>query len=351
MPAPNNREPMKRYRIGIAGAGFGVRAHLPALQAHPRFDVVALASPANAARAARDARVPAAFTSCSAMLAGCELDAVTIASPPFAHRDDVLASLAAHKHVICEKPFALDVNAAQTMLEAAAAAGTACGVAHEFRFVPQARALRELVANGHLGPLRNIEITQLRTHLRHGERRPRSWWFERARGGGMAGALMSHLVDHADWLAGRAPAASAGLLRTAHAQRVDDDGPFTTDVDDGAFAILDYGDGLVARLCADATTAVEGYTCAVHGETRTAVASGPNMTDLTLFAIDADVTEELECKPSPYAAHANVNANVPLLMELYDEFAKRIDGAPNELPSFADALATQRVLAMLGYGA
>ena len=348
---PHNRKQVKRYRIGIVGAGFGVRAHLPALQAHSRFEVVALASPVNAARAARDANVPAAFTSCSGMLAGAQLDAITVASPPFAHRDDVLASLFAHKHVLCEKPFALDVAGAQAMVEAAMAAGTACGIAHEFRFIPQARALRELVANGHLGPLRNIEITQLRNHLRGAERRARSWWFERARGGGLAGALMSHLVDHADWLTGRDPAASAGILRTAHARRVDDDGEFSSDVDDGAFALLDYGDGLVARLCADATTAVEGYTCAVHGELRTAVASGPSMTDLTLFAVDADVTEELTCKPSPYAAYAGVNANVPPLMELYDEFAQRIDGAPNELPTFADALATQRVLAMLGYGA
>ncbi len=323
---------------------------MPALQAHPRFEVVALASPSTAERAARDAKVPAAFPSCAAMLAGAELDAVTVASPPFAHREDVLAALAAGKHVVCEKPFALDPAGAQAMVEAAAAAGTACGVAHEFRFVPQALALHELIANGHLGPLRNLEITVLRTHLRRHERRPRSWWFERERGGGLAGALMSHLVDHADWLAGRAPAASAGILRTAHAERDDDQGAFRSNVDDAAFALLDYGEGFVARLAADAATAVEGYTCAVHGERRTAVASGPSMTELSLYAIDAEVTEELQCKPSPYAKYAAINANVPPLMELYDEFAKAIDGDANALPTFQDAAATQRVLATIGYG-
>lgn len=323
---------------------------MPALQAHPRFEVVALASPRTAERAARDANVPAAFPSCAAMLAGSELDAVTVASPPFAHREDVLAALAAGKHVVCEKPFALDPAGAQTMVDAAAAAGTACGIAHEFRFVPQALALHELIANGHIGPLRNLEITVLRTHLRRHERRPRSWWFERERGGGLAGALMSHLVDHADWLAGRTPATSAGILRTAHPERDDDQGPFRSNVDDAAFALLDYGEGLVARLTADAATAVDGYTCAVHGELRTAVASGPSMTELSLYAIDAEVTEELQCKPSPYAKYAAVNANVPPLMELYDEFVKAIEGAANALPSFKDGAATQRVLAALGYG-
>ncbi|MEO6835381.1 MAG: Gfo/Idh/MocA family oxidoreductase, partial [Candidatus Tumulicola sp.] len=260
-------------------------------------------------------------------------------------------ALAAGKHAVCEKPFALDVASAEAMLRAARSAGTACGVAHEFRFVPQAQALEQLVANHHLDPLRNVEITHLRRMLHRGGTRPRGWWFERERGGGMAGAMLSHIVDHANWLVKRVPHRTAGLLRTANAERSDDAGTFTSTVDDGAFALLDYGDGLVARLTADGTTSVDGYTCAVHGEDRTAVASGPGIADLTLFTIDRDETNELQCKPSPYAGFASINANVPLLMELYDEFVRKIEGKPNALPTFEEALATQRVLSALGYSA
>ena len=63
---------------------------------------------------------------------------------------------------------------------------------------------------------------------------------------------------------------------------------FGSSVDDGAFTLIEYGDGLAARLCADATTAVESYTCAVHGEKRTAVASGPTLIDLTLYTADPE---------------------------------------------------------------
>ena len=180
---------MKTYRIGISGAGFGVKAHLPALVAHPRFEVVALASPTTAQSVAKERNTPHAFTSCEAMLSGVELDAVVIASPPFTHRDDVLASLAAGKHVICEKPFALNVAQAQEMVDASVLAGTACGVAHEFRFLPDRAAMKQLVANNHLAPLRELEMTHLAGWLRAEDtERPRGWWFEREKGGGLAGA-------------------------------------------------------------------------------------------------------------------------------------------------------------------
>lgn len=341
---------MKPYRIGIVGAGFGVHAHLPALLAHQRFEVLALASPHSAARAAKERGVPHHFKSCAEMLGGIELHAVTIASPPFAHKDDVFAALGARKHIVCEKPFATSVIDAETMLAAAKSAGTACGVAHEFRFVPQAQALQELVANHHLDPLRDVEITSLRPMLHRTQRRSRGWWFDRDRGGGLAGAMLSHLIDQANWLTGRVPNRTLGLTRTANPMRQDDEGEFRSSVDDGAFALLDYGDGLVARLAVDGTTAAEGYTCAVHGEDRSAVASGPSMIELQLFTVEKDETSELECKPLPYAKFSSINGNVPLLMELYDEFVKAIEGQPNALPTFEDAVATQRVLHAVGYG-
>ena len=74
------------------------------------------------------------------------------------------------------------------------------------------------------------------------------------------------------------------------------------------------------------------------------------MIELQLFTVEKDETSELDCKPSPYAKFSTINGNVPLLMELYDEFIKAIEGEPNELPTFEDAVATQRVLKAVGYG-
>jgi len=336
-------------KVGIVGSGFGVRTHLPAFLGHPKFEVVALASPHSAAGIAKERNIPHAFTSCDEMLRGCELDVVSIASPPFTHHEDVLASLKAGKHVICEKPFALSVAQAEEMAAAAKTAGTACAVMHEFRWVPQHIALKQLIANNHLSPLREIEITQLLTFLAPQVQRKNNWWFERERGGGIGGALLSHLIDLSNWLAGRAPVRSTGYERTAIPNRQDADGEFTSNVSDGAFALLDYGDGLIARLTVDGATSIESYTCAAHAQNRTAVASGPQITETRLFAVDEDETSELECKESPHQRFQSVNANAPLVMDLLDEFVKLVETGAGDVPTFDEAVQTQRVLASLTY--
>lgn len=340
-----------KYRVGIVGAGFGVRVHLPAFSAHPKFEVVALASPHSAQKIAAERNIPKAFSTCKELLEGADVDVVSIATPPFTHHADVLACLAAGKHVICEKPFALNVQQAEEMLAAAERAKTSTAVMHEFRWVPQRIAIKELVDNGHITPLREIEITQFTGRLRADVERPHSWWFEREYGGGMAGALLSHIIDNANYIAGRAPQGSTGFLRTANPVRLAPDGTtFTSTVDDGCFALVDYGDGLVARLSVDGTVAVDSFTMAVHGENRTAVASGPEIYDTRLFSVDAEETAELECRPSRYEKLRSIDPQVPLVMELLDEFVQQIEAGKSAVPTFAEAVATQRVLESIGYG-
>ena len=165
----------------------------------------------------------------------------------------------------------------------------------------------------------------------------------RTAGGSKSGAA-------ADWLAGRAPLRATGYLRTANPERHFGDETFSVDVDDGAFALLDFGDGLIGRIAADATHAVDSSLLAVHGETLTAVASGENIVESRLYTVDAEETAELELAPDKHANLAAVQGNLPAFVSLLDEFAAAIDGKPADYPSFADGLATQRVLAAIGYG-
>jgi predicted dehydrogenase len=334
------------------GSGFGGAVHAPAYALHPRFEVVAIASPSSAARVARERKIAHAFRSTEEMLAGVELDVVSVASPPFDHHRSVLAALAAGKHVLCEKPFALTVAEADEMLAASERAGTAAALAFEFRYVPAIIAIKELIDNGHLGALREIEVARLsRELLERNTNRGASWWFSREKGGGLANAVMPHFFDLANYLAGRPARETLGMLRTANPRRTGPGGEtFESDVADGAFAYADHGLGLVARCSADATTVVESTTVAVHGETRSVVANGTFFGDLSVFTIADDEQDELEIAPSPHAKHAVVHGNLPFFLPLLDAFAERIDLGTPGVPTFADGLAAQRQLDAIGYG-
>ena len=338
-----------KLRVGVLGASFGGSVHVPAFQAQGSFDVVAIASPNRAAEVAKARNVPNAFGSLDEMLAGVELDVLSVATPPFEHYGPVLAALGRGLHVLCEKPFALNVEQAQEMLAASREAGTVCALAHEFRYLPSRNAIRELVTNGHLGPLRAIEVLYFSTMLREGNERPNSWWFERSRGGGITGALASHLIDQASWLAGRSPLRATGYERTAIPERSYRDERFTSDVADGAFATIDYGDGIIATVTVDGTRAIDSNAFAAHGRRRTAVASGTNLTDVKTFVVDLEETSELELVPQPHANLGGAIANIPFFVTLLDAFAAAIDGKPAELPTFEDGLHTQRVLEAVGY--
>ncbi|HYZ17231.1 MAG TPA: Gfo/Idh/MocA family oxidoreductase [Candidatus Acidoferrum sp.] len=342
---------MSRLRVGIVGAGFGGAVHAPAFTLHPRFEVVAIASPRRAEQVARERNIPSAFRSVSEMLAGVELDVVSVASPPFDHHPSVLAALAAGKHVLCEKPLALTLAQAEEMVDAAKRAGTVCALAFEFRYVSAVRAMRELIENGHVGALREVEVARLSSELleRNTQRR-RGWWFDHTKGGGIGNSVMPHFFDLANYLAGRTPRATCGFMRTANLQRSDADGPFESTVADGAFSYVDYGRGVVARASYDATTVIESTTVAIHGETRSAIANGPWLTGLNLYTIAEDEQDELEVASSPHDKHAVVHPQVPLFLSLLDEFAEAIDLGTPGVPTFEDGLVVQRSLDAIGYG-
>jgi predicted dehydrogenase len=343
------------YRVGIVGSGFGGRVHAPAFTLHPQFEPVAIASPNNAQKVATERKIPNAFASLDAMLAkmGSEIDVISIASPPYEHYRDVMTAIAAGKHVLCEKPESSRLTEAEEMTAAVKKAGVAGAMTFEYRYNPALQALKELIVNGHMPKVRLIEVSRFGTEMRADNARPpSSWWYDKSKGGGLANAFMPHIIDIALWLGGRPAQSSCGFLRTANPLRQSPDGKtYTSDVSDGCFALSDLGGGLAARMMVDGTMSMDQSTVAVHGETRTAVANGPALTDFNLFIVEGDDSSEYELKPMKYAKYANVFYSVPHVMALLDDFAELIATGKGPCPTFADGLAVQRILHAIGYEA
>jgi predicted dehydrogenase len=345
---------MSTYRVGIVGSGFGGRVHAPGFSLHPQFDPVAIASPNSAQKVAAERKIPHAFDSLDAMLAamGSEIDVISIASPPFEHHRAVMTAIAAGKHVLCEKPLGIRLADAEEMTAAAQRAGIANAVTFEYRYNPALQAIKELIVNDHLPSVRLIEVSRFGTEMRADNARPKSsWWYDKTKGGGLANAFMPHIVDLALWLGGPARS-SCGFLRTANpARKAPDGSTYASDVSDGCYALSDLGRGIVARMMVDGTMSMDQSTVAVHAEGRSAVASGPALTEFSLFVIDGDESSEYELKPLKYAKYANVFYSVPHFMALLDDFAVRIATGGGNCPTFADGLAAQRVLHAISYEA
>ena len=200
----------------VVGTGFGCRVHVPALRA-AGFDVVALVGRDRERTERRAARlgVPTATTDLELALGLDGVDAVSVVTPPHTHASITLAALGAGKHVLCEKPFALNHDEAVAMRDAAALAGRVGLVGHEFRFATDRALVGRVIAAGGVGTPRLATFVSYVPLAADPSTPTPEWWFDPERGGGWLGASGSHAVDQVrSWL-GEVESVSAGLGTTA----------------------------------------------------------------------------------------------------------------------------------------
>lgn len=205
--------PASLVRVAVIGTSFASSVQIPGFQRCEGVDVVAVASgrEERARQAAERFGIPRAYGDWRRMLDEVECDLVSVVTPPYLHYEMTLASLGRGRHVLCEKPFAMDVGQAREMLDRAEQAGLVHAVDHEFRYRPARRMFKELVDVGHLGEVRVIRWAWLSGMLAEPGGRVWSWWSERSKGGGWFGAIGSHLVDSLVWWFGDIGEVSAQL--------------------------------------------------------------------------------------------------------------------------------------------
>jgi predicted dehydrogenase len=213
-----------RPGVVVVGTGFGCRVHVPALRA-AGFDVVALVGrdAARTARRSERAGVPHSTTVLAEVLAIPEVDAVTIATPPATHAALAMEAVCAGKHVLCEKPFALDAAEAGAMLAAAEHARVGHLVGHEFRWAPERAVIGRAIAAGRIGEPRSVSLVSVVGLVADPETRLPEWWFDAERGGGWLGASGSHVVDQVrSWLGNFESVSAALSVVSARTDAADD---------------------------------------------------------------------------------------------------------------------------------
>jgi len=339
----------RRVRVGVIGTGFGAAVQIPAFQANPRFEVVAVASgqPRNAHRVASEFEIAHAFARWEDLISA-DLDLVSVTAPPHLHHAMTVAAIGAGRHVLCEKPMALAVSEAEDMVRRAEAAGIVAVIDHELRFNLNRRKVKRLIADGYIGEPRHVLITYIGAH-RADPDQPWTWWNDASRGGGVLGAVGSHQIDLLRYWLGEIEAVS-GALATYVKQRPADDGAARrVTADDLATFWLRFASGAVASVF---LSLVAAHSCGPRVEVWGAEGSLVIDADERLWGARRgrdfeELTEPDALSPPPRTTYW------PLwslgFVRLADHLAAAIldGGALAPAATFRDGLAVQRVIAAL----
>jgi len=198
---------IKMDNIGIGLAGYGAIGKIHTLcykELHmlypgqlPEVDLAAVCTskPETAQNAAEAGGYRKWFTDVSELVKQDDVTVVDCSLPNFAHKSALLETIAAGKHVYCEKPLAVNGIEAREIAQAAAEAGVQIGMTFNYRFVPALMRAYELIQAGALGDIYRFRAEYFHTGYQDPER-PLSWRMDREKSGG--GALVdmgSHLID------------------------------------------------------------------------------------------------------------------------------------------------------------
>lgn len=234
---------MQRLRLGIlSAANIARKSLIPAAVAAEHVDVVAIASTSGKGAkflAETDLRtkdgqplseVVQLFDSYDKLLAHKDIDAVYIGLPNHLHMEWSIKAADAGKHVLCEKPAALNEKDTNTMIHHCNTRGVVWMEAFMYRFHPQYEVVRSWLQNPSIGKVKTIRSSFTFVMQDPGNTR----WVQDY-GGGSLYDVGSYCVNVSQWLFGRGPRAVSGMMVETSAG-----------VDEDFLGMMDYGDGQTA---------------------------------------------------------------------------------------------------------
>ena len=315
-------------RLGIIGMGYTGWQHLRVAEELPSLSVVT----ATDTDGERLADLPAGVRAAAdwrALVDDPEVDAVNVCLPHDTHEEVVGAALAAGKHVLCEKPLAVDLRGAEAIGAAARRHDRVVMVEMTHRFYPPMVQARRWIEAGRVGALYAVEDRIIQP-LQDGDLP--AWMFSRgAAGGGVALTNGVHMLDRIRWLSGQPLRLLAGTATATHG---------FGDIEDTAAMQLELGDGTPVHFLAAWPRATGGHDdeLTLYGARAT----------LRVWSWRGAALEPLGGKPercTPYPEDMDAPARVRLGMRgALAEFAAAIDAGRPASPDADELLATQRLL-------
>ena len=348
MPSPTRKKSKapaapKPVRLAIIGTGGMANNHAQRYQEIPGCQVVACAdvSRERAEAFATKYNIPAAFDSVDELLAKATFDAVSIVTPDAYHAELSIQCLKAGKHVLCEKPLALNYADAKKMVAAAKKASVINMVNLSYRDWPAIQAVASVVQAGAIGEIRHVEANYLQSWLASkiwGDWRTAPQWLWRlsSKHGsrGVLGDVGVHIVDFATFPAGPIKSLYCKLktFPKAPGNRI---GEYVLDANDSAVMTVEFANGALGTIH---TTRWSGghanrLFLKISGTLGTVEIDSERSTSSYKFCAGQDLDKAqwitVEVKPTP---------------SNYQRFVESIRTGVQDQPDFARGAAVQKVL-------
>ncbi|HHY98224.1 MAG TPA: Gfo/Idh/MocA family oxidoreductase [Firmicutes bacterium] len=240
-------------RVGVIGCGRIARgAHLPNYARLEGVEIAALCDTDERALSAVAGQygVSNIFTRPQDLLDKGGVDAVSVCTPNVYHKDIVMAALRKRKHVLCEKPMAMNAGEAEAMLEEARKTGVVNMVSFTHRFNPTMAFVREVIEEGRLGRLYHFRVLCSVERIMNPEVGLEWRLIREQTGSGALGDLASHMVDLSTFLMGNysGPIMEVSGVTTIfikQRKRLDGSGLGEVTADDAAAFIASYEKGVM----------------------------------------------------------------------------------------------------------
>src|SRR5271154_1342448 len=281
----------ERLRCAVIGAGAIGLEHLSSLSQCLRATAVAIAetSPTRAKEAADRFKLPRIYSDYRELLEQADIDAVTIALPNYLHAPVAIEALKARKHVLLEKPMAMNAREASRVIDTAMKMKRTLMVGQNFRFTRATQMAKLLIQRGDLGDIYHARCFWLR---RSGIPRIGSWFTQKKyAGGGCIFDIGVHVLDRCLYLMGEFDAAAVSGQTFAKfgprglgdgnwgKSEIDPGRPF--DVDDLSIALIKLKSGRTVLL--EAPWAAHGPLIDVNNTQLFGTEAGLSLPPVKLF--------------------------------------------------------------------
>lgn len=339
-------------KVGIIGTGVGIRTHLKGFRMLDGIEVKGISgsSLSRAVEHAKEHSIPVAYPSFRELCDDNEIDLVCVTSPNKFHYEHVIYAIEAGKHVICEKPLAMNSGECEAIVETKAKIPESLGILnHQLRMNPYIRSIRSLVQGGAVGRPYYCRIHQQGTAFAN-RAMPWSWSFDAGEGGGVRLAMGSHLIDLTGYIFGFHFAAVNCSMASVVDKRQDAAGNEHFVSGSGFSGIRAH---MADGLCADLTATAAAFGRSLfdisiygdEGEIQFDLVKKLRISDVGEFGcerlidVDGVFDDERTNKASIFSGSFRY-----LVPELFNKLANRADSKLYLAADFSQGLAVQRIL-------